>query len=445
MAQDTITIGGPSSQGLQTGLFSNASAGTGRAGTLFVAAPHLALVGGRIQVTSEAAAQGDAGAIQIEVGTLRLTEGAQINSSTSSSGQGGNLTVMAQDTITIGGPSSQGPLSGLFAIAAQDSSGNAGVLRVEARTLTLTGSAQISSSTFGPGQGGTVTVTTADTLIITGNSSSIRTSTASSGLGGDIAIQTQQARLTEGAVISAESSGVGIAGSITITARDTFLSQHSTVTTNSSETKGGNILVTTQAMVRLQDSQITATVGGGAGDGGNVTIDPDFIILQGSQITANAFAGMGGRIFLTATKAFLADPSSVVTASSTLGINGQVAIQAPVTSISGAVAPLPRAFAQTTELLRTRCAERLREGTVSRLVVGGRDGVPLEPGSLLPSPLEQVGQERGVHAGERQSNPPEAQPRWAWYAQAPTPGALAVECTQWGGKPGTTGTPKRRR
>ena len=134
-----------------------------------------------------------------------------------------------------------------------------------------------------------------------------------------------------------------------------------------------------------------------------------------------------------------------MSASSTLGINGQVAIQAPVTSISGAVAPLPQSFAQTAELLRTRCVERLREGAVSRFVVGGRDGVPLEPGSLLLSPLERVGQEGGVHEGKRESNHPEAQQERAGYAQAPAPGGLEVECARWLGKQGTTVTQKRRR
>src|ERR671930_1993903 len=97
--------------------------------------------------------------------------------------------------------------------------------------------------------------------------------------------------------------------------------------------------------------------------------------LQNSQIVANAFAGKGGNIRIQAQQAFLADPASTVSASSALGISGQVNIQAPVTSLSGAVTPLPQAFAQTTELLRSRCVERLQEGRVSRFVVGGRDGV----------------------------------------------------------------------
>jgi hypothetical protein len=142
---------------------------------------------------------------------------------------------------------------------------------------------------------------------------------------------------------------------------------------------------------------------------------------------------------------FLGDPASQVNASSALGINGQVAIQAPVTSLSGAVAPLPYAFAQTAELLRSRCAERLREGTVSRFVIGGRDGVPLEPGSLLLSPLVWAGQAGVVHGEEQGSYNPEALHGWVGYAQVQAREGLEVECARWRGQPTPPATPKRRR
>ena len=89
-----------------------------------------------------------------------------------------------------------------------------------------------------------MTVTTADTLTITGRTSGLRTTAAGSGRGGDITVDAHQVQLTEGAVISAESAGTGNAGSMTITVRDTFLSQHSAVTTDASEATGGNIQMT---------------------------------------------------------------------------------------------------------------------------------------------------------------------------------------------------------
>jgi large exoprotein involved in heme utilization and adhesion len=126
--------------------------------------------------------------------------------------------------------------------------------------------------------------------------------------------------------------------------------------------------------------------GVGGGDAGNLTLDAPSVVAGGSQIVANAFGGRGGNILINA-GVFLADPASLVSASSTLGLQGTVNIQAPVTSLSGTLAPLPQAFVNVAALLPARCATRLSGGQTSSLVVGGRDGLPLEPGGLLPSPL----------------------------------------------------------
>jgi hypothetical protein len=101
-------------------------------------------------------------------------------------------------------------------------------------------------------------------------------------------------------------------------------------------------------------------------------------VLAGSQIIANAFGGRGGNIRINV---LLADPNSTVAASSTLGIND---ILFP---LSGTLAPLPQTFVSVAALLPARCAARLSGGKASSLVLGRRDGLPLEPSGVLPSPL----------------------------------------------------------
>ena len=166
-----------------------------------------------------------------------------------------------------------------------------------------------------------------------------------------------------------------------------LLKQNSAVTTEAAIADGGNITILAQSEVRLLDSKITTSVGKGQGGGGNIFIDPEFVILEGfSEIIANAFGGPGGNISIIA-DAFLADvEKSTVSASSTLGVDGQIKFDA-ITELSGAIKPLQESFSQTAALLRQACAERLRGGQVSSFIVGGRDGVPLEPGEVLPSPL----------------------------------------------------------
>jgi filamentous hemagglutinin family protein len=499
-ATEAVTITGTTSDGAPSALASS-TFGSGDAGSLALSTPTLSLDGGviaarstgqgaageiRLQVrelfrsqhgtvTSESAGSGNAGTLTLDVGRLLLTDGARLSSSTSSTGHGGTVSVTAGDAIRIAGRDPEGNASGLSSTttsplagagaagtitvsaraleleggmiqASSSGAGNAGAVAVMVGSLTVTGGAQLASNTSHTGQGGTVTVTATDAVTIAGQGSRLSSSTTDQGQGGNITLQAPRVALTHGATLSAESTGAGNAGNVTLTLGDTFVSTNGSIVTRATQADGGNVQITAPSLVRLRDSAITAEVGGGATTiGGNITIDPQFVVLQNSQIVANAFQGKGGNIRLQAQQAFLADPASQVSASSALGINGQVAVQAPVTSLSGAVAPLPQAFAQTAELLRSRCVERLREGTGSRFVIGGRDGVPLEPGSLLLSPLERVGEKSDVQGGERGSKSPTAPPGRTWAPQAPAPTGLEVECARWMGKPATTGTPKRRR
>jgi large exoprotein involved in heme utilization and adhesion len=139
------------STGVQSGLFSNAQTGTGRAGDLAVNAPRVTMQGGRILASTESTSSGAAGNLILEVGTLTLTDGAQISSSTSGPGQGGTVTVKATDAVLV-----RGAASGIFGSAS--SSGKAGQVTIVAPTLRLQEGAVIDSSTAGDGQGGNIAV-----------------------------------------------------------------------------------------------------------------------------------------------------------------------------------------------------------------------------------------------------------------------------------------------
>jgi large exoprotein involved in heme utilization and adhesion len=187
---------------------------------------------------------------------------------------------------------------------------------------------------------------------------------------------------------------------VTVTVSKQLLLQNSFVTTEATQADGGDITLRVQDLIRLRDSQITTAVRSGEGAGGNIVLDTaaEFVVLQNSQIVANAFGGPGGNISIR-TGVFLTDPGSQVSASSALGIDGQIDIQAPVTNLSGVVAPLSPDFAQATALLRDRCAARLREGTVSSLVVRARPSLPATYDGLLPGRLYEPKRQQATPAG----------------------------------------------
>jgi hypothetical protein len=215
----------------------------------------------------------------------------------------------------------------------------------------------------------------------------VSTSAESTGRAGSIEVQGRQIKLIDHGEISATSSGSGDAGNIMIHAQDAFRSNNSSVTTQAETADGGNIHLAVGKHVDLFNSKITASVGGGEGKGGSITIDPTFVTLNHSQIAANAFGGPGGRVNIVA-DVFLASSDSSVTASSgNPNTPGIVNIQAAITNVSGLLEPLPENIFQATALLQQSCAARFSGGKLSSLAVGSRDGLPLEPGGLLPSPL----------------------------------------------------------
>ena len=203
-ATDAIVISGRDSQGQPSGLFSDTS-GSGDAGSLFVSAPTLRMEdGGLMRAASltgplSLLGSGNAGSLEVQVGRLTLSGGAQLSSSTAGQGRGGDLRVTATDAIVISGRDSQGQPSGLFsdtsgrgdagalfvsaptlrmedgglmrAASLTGDSGNAGRLEVQVGRLTLSGGAQLSSSTAGQGRGGALRVTATDAIVISGRDS----------------------------------------------------------------------------------------------------------------------------------------------------------------------------------------------------------------------------------------------------------------------------------
>src|SRR5205823_2524048 len=120
-----------------------------------------------ISSNAESGSSGDAGQVSVSARTLTIQGGGGIASGTFGPGRAGSVMVTVADALLIDGTAGNG-FTGINSIAGPGSSGDAGQVSVSARTLTLHGGGEISSSTFGPGRGGSVVVTVADALLIDG-------------------------------------------------------------------------------------------------------------------------------------------------------------------------------------------------------------------------------------------------------------------------------------
>ena len=343
-----------------------------------------------IKATSSGA--GNTGDILISAASLSLNSGSEISADSIGNGNPGTIQIIT-DHMTVSGPGSK-------VATGADASGSAGAIAINVAQLTVSNGGSISSTSVGSlasaGSAGQIQIqgqsrkgSFAQTVTL--DKGTINTS-ASAGQGGTIEIKASNIDLRNDSRVLATAQRSNNAGDITVTSNDNIVITNSTVKTSAGQASGGNIDLTAPNMVRLVGATLTSSVFGSATtQGGNITINeahPQFVIMQdNSQILAKANEGQGGAIRINAGVVLL-EPGTVLDATAgPAGINGTINIQAPIQQLSGAIAPLPQAFAVATNLYGQHCAAE-KGGQFSSFVQGARDGVPPQPGDLIPSPLQ---------------------------------------------------------
>jgi len=341
------------------GIISASTSGSGRGGSLIITARDFVSLSGALPgipsqeafsgLYSKTFASGEAGGIHVTTGSLYLTEGGQISTSSLGSGNAGELVVAASDAIFISGSGASGSgqvqSSGIFSEAF--SSGAGGSIWIDPRIMTLKNGGRISTSSYG------------------------------SGAGGNIQISADRLELSDEASIRAESTGEGNAGNISLDLSNSLWMKNASITTSAAMADGGNIAIKASNMIDLTDSRISATVGGGMGSGGNIAMSGRFIILDSSDIIADAYMGSGGNINISS-EAFLRSPDSKLSASSALGVQGSVLIDSPFMDVAASLLTAPDSFLDVEELKLKRCAARDPKHR-SSLMISERGGLPMAP------------------------------------------------------------------
>ncbi|NJK51222.1 S-layer family protein [Candidatus Gracilibacteria bacterium] len=276
---------------------------------------------------------GKAGNISLETGKLTISNGAQVSSSTSGQGAGGNLTVNAADSIQLIGISTNNQFrSSLFTQTGNN--GKVGNIKIETGNLSVRDGAQISSITSGQGAGGNITVHATDSIQLIGNPangsiSSLFTQTGNNGDGGNLRIETGNLIVRNGAQVSSGTSGAGAGGNLTVKADSIELIGSSTqgrsglFAQSEDFGKAGNLRIETGSLIVSDGAQVSSGTNG-QGAGGNLTVKADSIELIGSstQGRSGLFAqsenlGDGGNISIETGNLIVRNGAQV--SSSTLG------------------------------------------------------------------------------------------------------------------------------
>ena len=383
----TVNVAGQLSVGTDSVIFSNANVrSTGNAGSVAITAGGLSLTdvgqissttfssgeGGDVTVAvaglltedghqgnipsgifahADPGSTGDAGKVTVTAGTIALTGGSEISTSTFGPGKGGDVVVAVAGALSVSGRDTV-----INSDANPGSTGNAGTVFITAGSLSVDNEGQIATSTNGPGSGGNVNVAVKSGIVLSGG---------------------------ERAEITAQSNSTGNAGSIQVAAESLQLFDGASISTQAATANGGNIVLQVSGLFYLLDSRVTTSVDGAKGNGGNITIDPAFVVLNNSQIIAQAVGGNGGNINITAGE-FLESADSLVSASSQLGISGSIDIQGPQVELDKSLVTLQTELRDAPVVFRDSCSGR--NGLPrSTLVDAGRGGLPQDTDATIPA------------------------------------------------------------
>jgi filamentous hemagglutinin family protein len=338
----------------------------GQGGNLSVNAPESVEVDGNgkiTQLTTQTFKSGNAGNVEVKTGKLILRNGGQINSSTESSGNGGNMFIDAPESVEVTGT---------------------GILEFESPPVFPSG---LLSTTRGE---------------------------EATGNGGSLKINTEQLVIRDGAIVSVSSQKTGDAGNLEVTAKSIRLNNGGKLlSTSTLGNGGGNIRLNNQDLLLLGGKSEISTTAGGSGIGGNIKIDTDLLIGTGnSDITANAFEGKGGFIQITSQGVFglavreqLTENSDITAFSQNSSLNGVVELNRANIDPNANLVVLPAQIIDISGLIASGCSasgDNLAKG-MSELVVTGRGGLPPTPTEATKSDTTLVDLGTPIQAGENRA------------------------------------------
>jgi filamentous hemagglutinin family protein len=331
---------------------------TASAGLVVIRTPSLLLDGGSISTRSVG---GDAGAIDIEVPSVRLINGSSIASTAGGVGNAGAVGISATELILDSNSNIDSSTVG---------EGDGGVVLVSAKSVNIMNGAGISAVTLGPGPGGGVLMETGTLSLASGGyiitsaqgtgaaggviikadqinmaNGVITAATAGAGDGGVVAIEAKKITIEDGGIISSDTlGGTGNAGAVAVVADELSISGVAGITaTSSGPGNAGQIAV--QAGKLSMNAGIISSQTRGTGDAGDVLVKgTDLSLTNGARISSSAASldpqgltgGASGSVELEAATLSLAEGASIETTSANVNPAGSVSIAAGQLSMAGA-------------------------------------------------------------------------------------------------------------
>ena len=270
------------------------------------------------------------GDIKIDTGSLRISDGGNIQAGIQSQGNGGNITINARDEVSVIGTGIfdvQGQevetFSSIFVDIAETGIGEAGNIEINAPSLVVNDGI-ISADVVGEGNGGTIKISTTDSIELLNDSTiqAIISQGSTNSEAGNIEINTPSLQVDQ-SIISTDVVGEGNGGIIKIFATDSIeLLNDSTIETGvfaGAIGNGGDLTIETAKLTLSEGSSIAVSTSGN-GNAGTLTIIADESISLsgiGTSSRGGIFAsalienGNGGDINLTTDQLTISDGATI--------------------------------------------------------------------------------------------------------------------------------------
>jgi filamentous hemagglutinin family protein len=354
--------------------------------------------------TVEQGSTGKGGGIEITSRNLTVTNGANLSARTLGKGDAGNVKITAAGNISFNNGYSSSRVQ-------QGAEGKGGEIEINAQNLAVTNIAQLTASTFGKGDAGSIKITVADNVSVDGKKDNLfsgvfsQVQQGAEGKGGKIIINTRNLSLTNGGGLIVNNQGTNDGGSIVLNSSTINLNT-GVISSSSVNFTGGNIDLTPKEYLLMRNNSIILTDSlskENIGNGGNITINTPFIVTapnENSDITANAFGGSGGKVKIDTKQNFWILPLSRSELEQRLGskdpnrlnpkllstnditaisqvnpnLSGQITITPPEIDITAGLSPLPNNITDPTNQINPNCSPKAIGNNSFTSI--GRGGIP---------------------------------------------------------------------
>ncbi|MBW4470545.1 MAG: filamentous hemagglutinin N-terminal domain-containing protein [Stenomitos rutilans HA7619-LM2] len=381
--------------------------------------------------------KGQGGEVSISTGSLFLTNGGVVNTSTAGQGDAGRVLINARDVQIRGTAPTFTDYnsevltsvipgariyyrSGVYTSAAPRSTGNAGDVSINSGTLSVADQGRINTNAQGRGRAGNIQIQANDAVSFDRGDAISTLESGAVGNGGNIAITARSFLATNGAQLSVSTAGQGNAGNITIEADTIGIQDRANVTVSSlSSGRAGILFVDADRLYLNNQGSIRADTTGGGGDinvrspfillrngsnittnatganipGGNIGIDTRFLIAvlsEDSNISANSEDFRGGNVRIHAFSLFGIQPSPVSTPLSDITATGATS------ALSGTIDVITAGIDPTSGLVQLP-TDPVEPGLIAQgcpadkgnsFVITGRGGLPPNPEQQLDDDAE---------------------------------------------------------